>query len=47
VLPWYPALLDPPAWQILVPAAPARPATDPEGQPVTVHDAVLLARRCG
>ena len=41
------AVLDPTAWQILVAAAPPRPATNPEGQPVTVHDAVLLARRRG
>jgi SAM-dependent methyltransferase len=41
------ALLDPATWQILVAAAPARQATNPEGQPVTVHDAVLLARRHG
>ena len=32
-------------WEVLVDAARARPATDPEGRAVTLHDAVLTARR--
>jgi 2-polyprenyl-3-methyl-5-hydroxy-6-metoxy-1,4-benzoquinol methylase len=39
------AMLDPDAWRIVVSAAPARQATDPEGRPVTIHDAVLRAER--
>lgn len=39
------AALDPAAWDIEVAAAPARPATDPDGQPITIHDAVVRARR--
>jgi 2-polyprenyl-3-methyl-5-hydroxy-6-metoxy-1,4-benzoquinol methylase len=39
------AVLDPAEWEILVCDAPARDATDPEGQPITIHDAVLKARR--
>ncbi|MEP7023312.1 MAG: methyltransferase domain-containing protein, partial [Actinomycetota bacterium] len=41
------ALLDPAEWEIVTNAAPGRPATDPEGRPVTIHDAVLRARRRG
>jgi hypothetical protein len=37
--------LDPDRWDILASDARARPATDPAGQPVTLHDAVLRARR--
>jgi SAM-dependent methyltransferase len=32
-------------WDILASAAAPRPATDPEGRTVTVHDTVLVARR--
>jgi SAM-dependent methyltransferase len=39
------ACLDPTAWDIVVVAAPERATTDPQGCPVTVHDAVLRARR--
>jgi SAM-dependent methyltransferase len=39
------ALLDLADWEIVVSAARERAATDPDGQPVTVHDAVLRARR--
>ena len=39
--------LDPGAWEILVSEARPRPATDPQGRAVTVHDAVLVARRRG
>jgi SAM-dependent methyltransferase len=38
-------LLDPADWEIITNAAPARTATDPEGRTVTIHDAVLRARR--
>lgn len=37
--------LDPDQWDILVADARPRPASDPEGQEVTIHDAVLRARR--
>lgn len=37
--------LDPDRWDILVAEARPRPATDPAGQPVTLHDTVLRARR--
>jgi thioredoxin reductase/SAM-dependent methyltransferase len=37
--------LDPAGWDIITNAAPGRPATDPEGRPVTLHDTVLRARR--
>ena len=37
--------LDPDAWQVEVADAAARPATSPDGEQVTVHDAVLRARR--
>lgn len=39
------ALLEPHAWEILVDEARPREMTDPEGQTVTIHDAVLHARR--
>jgi SAM-dependent methyltransferase len=38
-------LLDPPGWEIITNAAAGRTATDPEGRTVTIHDAVLRARR--
>jgi hypothetical protein len=41
------AELDPDAWQILLTAAVPQHTTDPEGRAVTVHDAVLKARRLG
>jgi len=37
--------LDTHTWEIAVVAAPERSTTDPEGQTVTIHDAVLAARR--
>jgi SAM-dependent methyltransferase len=37
--------LDPTAWEVQVSDARPRPATDPEGREVTIHDAVLRARR--
>jgi hypothetical protein len=39
------AYLSPDSWEIVTNAAPGRPATDPEGRPVTRHDTVLRARR--
>lgn len=39
------ATLDPGTWTIEVDAAVARTATDAQGQTVTIHDAVLWARR--
>ncbi len=39
------ALLDPHGWDIIVSAARERGATDPGGRAVTIHDAVLRARR--
>lgn len=39
------ALLDPDAWEVVVSEARARPTFDPEGRAVTIHDAVLNARR--
>jgi len=39
------AALDPGAWEILVASAIGRPATDLDGQPVTVKDTVLRAVR--
>jgi SAM-dependent methyltransferase len=39
------ATLDPKDWEVLVADAPARQAVDPDGAPVTIHDAVLLAQR--
>jgi hypothetical protein len=37
--------LDPEQWEIVTNAAPGRTATDPDGRAVTIHDAVLRARR--
>ncbi|MFC7448225.1 class I SAM-dependent methyltransferase [Rhodococcus daqingensis] len=37
--------LDPVEWDIVVADARARAATDPDGREVTIHDAVLRARR--
>ena len=37
--------LDPGQWEVLVADARPRRATDPEGQDVTIHDAVLRARK--
>ncbi len=37
--------LDPDDWQAIVAAAPARQTLDPDGRPVTIHDAVLHAMR--
>jgi SAM-dependent methyltransferase len=39
------ATLDPDQWDVLLAAAPGRETVDPEGQPVTIHDAVLQATR--
>ena len=40
------ALLDPAGWEVITNGAPGRDTTHPEhGGPVTVHDAVLRARR--
>jgi SAM-dependent methyltransferase len=39
------ALLDPGAWEVEVAEARPRPGTDPDGQAVTHHDAVVRARR--
>ncbi|SEC66771.1 class I SAM-dependent methyltransferase [Rhodococcus koreensis] len=39
------AVLDPAEWEILVSAVPSREALDPDGRPVTIHDAVLHAVR--
>ena len=39
------ATLDPSLWTVLVSEARPREVRDPEGQPVTVHDEVLAARR--
>ncbi|WP_433355837.1 FAD-dependent oxidoreductase [Microtetraspora malaysiensis] len=39
------AELDPAAWQVLAAERRPRPVTDPQGRPITVHDAVLVARR--
>jgi len=39
------AALDPAAWQILAAEARPRAAVDPDEREVTIHDAVLLARR--
>ena len=39
------ALLDSNGWEIVVSEARGRSATDPEGRTVTIHDAVLRARR--
>ncbi|WP_307815634.1 FAD-dependent oxidoreductase [Planobispora rosea] len=39
------ASLDPAAWKVLAAEARPRTAQDPEGRDVTIHDAVLVARR--
>jgi SAM-dependent methyltransferase len=39
------ARLDPAAWEVVLAAAADRPATDLDGQPVTVRDTVLRATR--
>lgn len=39
------ALLEPSDWEIIVEASRARGAVDPTGRTVTIHDAVLRARR--
>ena len=39
------AVLAPDQWEIVICAAPERQALDPDGQPVTIRDAVLRARR--
>ncbi|MDG4832854.1 class I SAM-dependent methyltransferase [Solwaraspora sp. WMMD1047] len=39
------ATLDPDEWEVVVAAAPQRQVTDPEGQQVTIRDAVLRAVR--
>jgi SAM-dependent methyltransferase len=39
------AVLEPADWQVLVAAAPERQALDPDGRPLTIHDAVLRAQR--
>jgi SAM-dependent methyltransferase len=41
------ALLDPGQWDIVTNAAPGRDVEDPEGRVVTIHDAVIRARRHG
>jgi SAM-dependent methyltransferase len=41
------AMLDPGSWEILVAAAIERPATDLDGQPVTVKDTVVRSVRLG
>jgi hypothetical protein len=39
------AMLDPGGRRLRVVGAPARQALDPDGQPITIHDAVLHAVR--
>lgn len=39
------ALLDPAQWEVVTVDARAHEATDPDGRPVVLHDAVLRARR--
>ena len=39
------ALLDPSDWDIVVASTPSREAKSPDGEPMTVHDSVLLALR--
>ena len=39
------AALDPTAWEVLAAEARPRQTTDPDGHEVTIHDAVLVARR--
>lgn len=41
------AALDPAAWQVVVAETRPRTATDPDGQEITIHDAVLVAHRRG
>jgi hypothetical protein len=36
-----------PGWTILAQDARSRTASDPSGEPITVHDTVLAARRAG
>jgi hypothetical protein len=38
-------LLDRDRWDVLAAEKRPRPATDPQGRPATIHDAVLKARR--
>jgi predicted methyltransferase len=37
--------LDPDQWDVLVADARPRPATDPDGHGITIHDAVLRGRK--
>ncbi|MEU7590876.1 bifunctional NAD(P)/FAD-dependent oxidoreductase/class I SAM-dependent methyltransferase [Micromonospora sp. NPDC049230] len=39
------ATLDPSDWEVLAAESRPRPATNPDGEQITLHDAVLLARR--
>jgi hypothetical protein len=39
------AMLDPASWTVLAAEARPRAAVDPDGRDITVHDAVLVARR--
>jgi hypothetical protein len=39
------AILDPDDWHIIAAAAPERQAVDPDGQSITIRDAVLHASR--
>ncbi|MGC9669472.1 FAD-dependent oxidoreductase [Planosporangium sp. 12N6] len=39
--------LDPAVWEVLAAEARPRTAVDPEGREITIHDAVLVARRRG
>lgn len=39
------AVLDPERWEIVVAESRSRPADDPHGQPVTMHDSVVRARK--
>lgn len=39
------AVLDPAGWEVVEDLASPRAMMDPEGRPITVHDAVLVARR--
>ena len=41
------ALLEPNNWDIIVETSRERTTTDPAGRTITIHDAVLRARRCG
>jgi hypothetical protein len=40
-------LLDPDVWDVEVAEARPRPGTHPDGRAVTLHDAVVRARRRG